>query len=196
MDCVVRIYPTCPVPQKVFTYLDARSLGNCRLVASHWKECIDSLKCWHRSRLEGYEKKLLFDLNNADNGLFRRLIYGKVKLNITEKFPQWKPVIDHFKFNANFQDLRDFATNMVDYFENDKKNFNPLHNAIVIENIPFILLLLQSPLDFGARDQDGLTALHLACLHGSKAVLELLLKVATAKGIDINLESGKLESAI
>ena len=195
MDCLVRFYSTCPVPERIFNFLDPRSLCNCRLVSSHWKECMDSLKCWHRSKLESFEKKRLFkNEKDVDEESYKIVTFfrGEKLLCIYEKFPRWEQLMFHFKFNTKIKDLRDFANYMTTYFEKGDKSLNPLHDAILTENMPFIFLLLQTPWDFFGRDENGLNPLHFASQHNKNEILMLLLDVAKERRIDINIESGNL----
>ena len=117
-------------------------------------------------------------------------------VSIYEKFPRWTKLRSYFEFNAKLKHFRDFVTHMVNYFESGDKTRNPLSDAIFNGNVSFIVLLLQSPWDFSARDENGMTPLHLACQYGSKNIVMLLLKVAEERCIDINMESGMSLSKI
>ena len=95
----------------ISSFLDAKSLAQCRLVSKPWKALIDKHRLW-----------LIFQLDHMQNHEKSFINHGKYKktlekANISTKFPEWNQVTDKFK-KANISSLKFFAINMsheVDY---------------------------------------------------------------------------------
>ena len=175
MDQLVPIYRTCPVPQHIFSYLDPKSLSNCRLVAFSWKECIDDHKFWYCLQLEDLEKKKV-DFKD---------------LTLVQAFPEWEEALLYFKSRVPLETLKLFTLHLKDYFKHGNTLVSPLHSAIKSDNLTFIHLLLQSPLDFNTRDDKGWTPMHYACDNSKLEMMSLLLNNVQEKQIDFHALSSK-----
>ena len=175
MDQLVPIYRTCPVPQHIFSYLDPKSLSNCRLVAFSWKECIDDHKFWYCLQLEDLEKKKV-DFKN---------------LTLVQAFPEWEEVLAYFKSRVPLETLKLFILHLRKYFKHGNTLVSPLHSAIKSGNLTFVHLLLQSPLDFNTRDAEGWTPMHYACDNSKVEMMSLLLNNLQRKQINFHALSCK-----
>ena len=83
-------------------------------------------------------------------------------LTLIQAFPEWKEVLLYFKTRVPLGTLKLFLLHLKDYFLHGNTFVSPLHSAIKCDNLTFIHILLQSPLDFNTRDEEEWTPI-LSC---------------------------------
>jgi ankyrin repeat protein len=66
----------------------------------------------------------------------------------------------------------------------DKLHHSALHRAVAIGKIEIVNYLMENGADAELKDQDGWTALHLACYYYQKEIVSLLVE-----GTNVNIQN-------
>ena len=112
-------------------------------------------------------------------------------MTLIQAFPEWKEVLLFFKTRVPLGTLKLFLLHLKDYFLHGNTFVSPLHSAIKCDNLTFIHILLQSPLDFNTRDEEGWTPMHYACDNSKVEMMSLLLNNLQRKQINFHALSCK-----
>ena len=163
----------------ISSYLDAKSLGQCRLVSHAWKELVDNHRQWLVFQLEHINiKKNKFMVQTMKSGKVKKKgEYG----TIMKKFPEWSAFMEQFSRKQTIPKVKELVRHMWIYFEDDQKFAitNPFNAAAANSNIEFIQLLIDTGIDTGMKSPEGSLPLHFACQSGTIEAVELLLKHTT-----------------
>ena len=162
----------CHIVRNISSYLDPKSLAQCRVVCHSLKDLIDNDRQWLIFQLEHIhsKEKAFIDCCSKDQ--------PKVKSSIKTRFPEWNAFIEELSKRQNIPILKEVIKHMWIYFKDESMNFcrNPLHSAIANSNIEFTQLLINSGIDLEMKTPDGWTPLHIACRHGKIEMIQLLVK--------------------
>ena len=167
--------------RNISSFLDRKSLAQCRRVCHSWKDLIDNDRCW-----------LIFQLEHIHN--VKKVYNGNLK-SIKEKFPEWNAFIEEASKKQNIPRLKEMVNDMWIYFKNESNNFNnnPLHHAVEDSKIGFVQLLIKSGINLEMRNAIGWTPMHLASRSGTIEMVKLVImhnqtfdpSSRTAKGTSI-----------
>ena len=151
----------------IFSYVDVKSLAQCRAVSKSWTDCIDSSRLWWTKRLH-------------------YLIQENLNPFLTE-FPTFWDVFEHFN-NANTAKLRKFVElfqGICDEGGLRLGHLSPLHLAADEGHLEFLTLILETPIDFELRDRyNNWTPLYFACQAGQTEVVKFLYQHSVEKKIN------------
>ena len=166
----------CHIVENISSYLDPKSLAQCRVVCQSWKDSIDNDRQWLIFQLEHIHKqeKIFIDFLSKDN--------SEVKASIEARFPEWYHFFKAVTRRQNIPELKEFLKHMWIYFRNDSMSYyrTPLHDAAAASNIVFAQLLIDSGIDLEMKNPDGWTPLHFACRYGRIEMVQLLIKYMPA----------------
>ena len=170
------------VAEKIFGYLDAKSLANCREVSKSWRDLIDDGKMWWILQLQEMMTKEHHRQDVQDSFIF------------LDEFPNWKEVLDFFTTKAT-PEMTGYFCHYMEFYLNQNLctalgrvfYFDPLALAINYGHIEFVKLTLQCPFDFNVSRNNIDTPIHLASLPGNETFLCVLLEYAAIwKRVDLN----------
>ena len=166
----------CHIVENISSYLDPKSLAQCRVVCQSWKDSIDNDRQWLIFQLEHIHKqeKIFIDFLSKDN--------SEGKASIEARFPEWYHFFKAVTRRQNIPELKEFLKHMWIYFRNDSMSYyrTPLHEAAAESNIVFAQLLIDSGIDLEMKNPDGWTPLHYACNHAQIEMVQLLFKYMPA----------------
>ena len=153
----------CHIVRNISSFLDPKSLAQCRVVCHSLKDLIDNDRQWLIFQLEHIHKqeKTFIDYDEEDKE-------ERVKSSIKTRFPEWNAFVEEVSRRQNIPTLKEFVKYMWIYFKDKPRNCfsNPLHSAIENSNIEFTQLLINSGIDLEMKNPFGGTPLHIACVHG------------------------------
>ena len=151
--------------RNISSFLDRKSLAQCRRVCHSWKDLIDNDRCW-----------LIFQLEHIHN--VKKIFEGNFKSTIKERFPEWNAFIEEASKRQNISRLKEIVDYMWIYFKNESINSirSPLHCAVEDSNIGFVQLLIKIGIDLNMRNPIGWTLMHFACKNGNFEMAQLLIK--------------------
>ena len=162
----------CHIVRNISSFLDAKSLGQCRLVCQSWRDLIDNDRPWLVFQLEHIhtQERAFFDREDKDK--------PTVKATIKERFSEWYNFIQETSRKQNIPRLKEFVRQMWTYLGDDQVcDDNPLHYAISKSNCEYVKLLIDCGIDLTMTAQNnGRTPMHYACLNGSIEMVKLLIK--------------------
>ena len=157
------------IVRNISSYLDPKSLAQCRVVCQSWKDLIDNDRQWLIYQLEHIhnQEKIFIDYNKP-----------KVKSTIKARFPEWNTFIEEVPRRQNILMLKEIVKHMWIYFKDESINYNidPLQQAVAKSNIGFVQLLIKSGISLEMRNPNGRTPLHYACGYGNIEMVQLLIK--------------------
>ena len=151
----------CQIIYHISSFLDAKSLAQCRLVSKSWRDLIDNDRPWLVFQLDYIQntKKSFIDCNTIQ-------IKGPtIKSTIAKRFPEWTFVVEQFTRRQKITKLKEFVEQMWIYFKDDEMIFytNPLHDAARKSNTTFVKLLINAGIDLSMKNPTGSTPFHYAC---------------------------------
>ena len=124
------------VVRNISSYLDPKSLAQCRVICHSWKDSIDNDRRW-----------LIFQLKHIHDQEKTFVNYfvkdePKVKSAIKARFPKWNAFIEEVSRRQNIPILKEIVNGMWIYFKDEsvKFNRNPLHHAVAKSDIGFVQL--------------------------------------------------------
>ena len=159
------------ITNHISSFLDLKSLAQCRLVCQSWKDLIDNDRPWLIFQLEHIHtfEKTFVDQEAEDK--------PSVKTNIKERFPEWFTFIQQISRKQSIPPLREIVKQMWIYLGDDQVfNRTPLHYATSKSKTEFVQLLVDCGIDLTMTSLDGWTLMHEACCNGSLEMVKLLLK--------------------
>ena len=88
------------IGRHISSFLDARTLSDCRLVCFSWKKLIDNDKHWLILQLKHIieSEKTFIDVQHENK--------PKIKTTIQKRFPEWKCVVQKFAPGAPLEATR------------------------------------------------------------------------------------------
>ena len=165
----------------ISSYLEPKSMAQCRLVSKRWKDLIDNHRKWLIYQHEHIftEEKLFRDRRQTGHWAGNPTPF----ISILERFPEW--LIVHRLFSKeSISRLKSYVRHMWIYFKDDRMCFytNPLHDAAAKSNVEFVQLMIDCGIDIGMPNPNGSNPLHYACQQGNIDVVELLADHAKCEG--------------
>ena len=162
------------IVRNISSFLDPKSLAQCRLVSHSWKDSIDNDRQWFIFQLERIHNQEI----TGDEIDYVELKKHKVKTTIKARFPEWNTFIEEVSRRQNIPTLKIIVKYMWIYFKEESMICyrNPLHHAVAESNIEFVQLLIKSGINLEMRDPTGWTPLHYACRHSNMEIIQLLIK--------------------
>ena len=158
----------------ISSFLDVKSLAQCRLVCHSWRDLIDNDRPWLIFQLEHIEsrEKTFIDHLNDDQ--------TKIKGSIKERFPEWSSFTYRLSRKKSIPILKEVVRQMWIYFKDNAMSFytNPLHDAVLKSNVDYVKLLIRCGIDLGMYTPHGWTPMHFACNYGTIEMVTLLITVS------------------
>ena len=149
MDTLVRNGGFQRTALHIFGLLDPRSIGECRLVSSHWRKLIDSQKFWWVLQVQDLKTKRLFPTYDVEEAREKENME-----TIIDYYPHWKDVFEYYEKIPSIAQTNNFLQNIRLYFRKNKSKDKhlvqcPLLDAIKTQNVDFLRNLQDCPsLDF------------------------------------------------
>ena len=159
----------CHIVRNISSFLDPKSLAQCRVVCHSLKDFIDNDRQWLIYQLEHIHKK---------KKTFIKKDESKVKKSIKTRFPEWNAFIEELSKRQNIPILKEVVKHMWIYFKDESMKYsrNPLHSAVENSNIEFTQILINNGIDLEMKTPNGGTSLHVACRFGKIEMVQLLIK--------------------
>ena len=158
----------CQIVRHISSFLDLKSLTQCRLVSQSWRDLIDNDRPW-----------LVFQLEHIYNTSMEMLIcsarYDGVDLNFLKAVtsrPEWYTVIQQI---SSIPRLKKVVQQLWVYLPNHEFR-DPLNCAIMKSNSEFVELLIDSGIDLTRTALDGWSPMHYACSSGNKEIVQMFIK--------------------
>ena len=192
----------------IFGFLDPRSIGQCRLVSSHWQKLIDSQKFWWVLQVQDLKDKRVFPSYDVEEAREKENME-----TIIDYYPHWKDVFEYYEKISCIAQTKNFLQNMRLYFRKNKSKDKhlvqcPLLDAIKTQNIDFLRNLQDCPsLDFNAPfrypfirrkgtaygyyDHDRFNPIHWACRYAKMKVLKFFIHDC-GQDVDLNRRTPNL----
>ena len=162
----------CQIVRDISSFLDVKSLAQCRLVCHSWRDLIDNDRSWLIFQLEHIQshEKTFVDIMKCGK--------PKVKGIIKERFPEWTSFTNEISRRKSIPTLKEVLRQMWIYYKDDETsmNRNPLHEAVAKSNIDFVKLLIRCGIDLGMKNLNGWTQMHFACRYGNIEMVQLLVQ--------------------
>ena len=125
----------------ISSFLDAKSLAECRLVCHSWRDLIDNDAPWYIFQLEHLEnkKKIVFD----------PLRMLKRTLTIKERFPEFTNFIQEISRKESVTNLTMLVNQMWIYFKDHTVDYytSPHMHAVLKSNVEFLQLFTKYDID-------------------------------------------------
>merc|ERR1711860_390280 len=122
------------IVRNISSFLDSKSLAQCRVVCHSWRNLIDNDQQW-----------LIYQLEKIHNQEKTFIDYGEddepdVKTTIKAIFPEWNAFTEKVSNRQNIPMLKEFVKDMWIYFKDETIHHcrNPLHQAVAKSNIGFV----------------------------------------------------------
>ena len=160
------------IVRNISSFLDVKSLAQCRLVCQAWKDLIDNDRPWLVFQLEHIhdQQKTFVTIHATEDN-------RSVKTTIRERFPEWYIFIQQISRKQSIPRLKEIVRQMWIYLGRIFVfNQTPLHYAIVSSDTEFVQLLVDCGIDLTMTDPDQWTPMYYACYCGQLAIVQLLLK--------------------
>ena len=99
------------IVRNISSYLDPKSLAQCRVVCHSWKDLIDNDRQWLIFQLEHIhnQEKILTEYNVKDK--------PKMKSTITARFPEWNACIEEVLKKTKHSDVERVCQRHVDLLQ-------------------------------------------------------------------------------
>ena len=209
MDILEKLYQNSGllhVAENVVKFMDNPTVALCRLVNKEFSELLATT--W-RDRAVQKASEYCKEKFLIGKWKRRRRTQGFEDIDIEscifDSWPDWKIALHEIK-DLRLKDIlpvtillknfcRDYSRKRygVSHCYAGGKPPSPLHFAVSESrflreenNQRAIEILADTSLDFSVRDEKNNTLLHLACLNGSKSMIEVILRIAINKGIDVD----------
>ena len=101
------------IVRNISSYLDPKSLAQCRLVSHSWKDSIDNDRQWFIFQLERIHNQEI----TGDEIDYVELKKYKVKTTIKARFPEWNTFIEEVSRRQNIPMLKEIVKDMWIYFK-------------------------------------------------------------------------------
>ena len=156
----------------ISSYLDRKSIAQCRLVCQSWKDSIDYDRSWLVFQLEHIQSQEKTFVDYAAEG------EPKVKGIVQERFPEWQAFIQQISRKQRIFRLKKVVEQMWIYLKDEKTGYDetPLHWAAEKSNVEFVQLLVDCGIDLKMTDPDGWTPMHSACRYANLEMVQWLIK--------------------
>ena len=130
------------IVRNISSFLDPKSLAQCRVVCHSWKNLIDNDRQWLIFQLEHIHNQEKTFINQC-NCNHKAKDKPKVKSAIKGRFPEWNAFIEEVSRRQNIPILKEIVKEMWIYFNKDSMSFygNPLHHTVAKSNIGLVQLL-------------------------------------------------------
>ena len=162
----------CHIVKNISSFLDLKSLAQCRLVSQSWRGLVDNDRPWLIFQLEFIhdQEKWKCKSNNKNK--------PKGQTTIKEVFPKWNTFITKISQRISIPKLKELVQHMWTYLEDEELSYrrHPFLYAIEESNIPFVQLLIDFGIDLKMRDAKKWTPLHYACMYGNIEMAKLIAK--------------------
>ena len=176
------------VLEKIFSYLDKRSLANCRLVSNQWKDFIDN----QSFALMLLQLRQIMHVNCRKKHISMRSIITHGALQ------DWRPLFEYLKENGKNPVLNFFLTLFRVYCSSQScynlclSPLEYLSSSNIDETLfYFVDTLLKTNFDFSKHSKLGLTPLQVTCIYEKIDCVELILAFIEEKGINVNAKDKK-----
>ena len=162
----------CHIVNHISSFLDPKSLAQCRKVCHSWRNLIDNDRQWLILQLEHIQKKNKMFIDEVKKEK------PTIQSTISKRFPEWNVVIKQFSSHKNIPRLKEFVEHMWIYFNNESMSFymNPLHDSAANSNIGFVELMIAGGIDLEMKNPNGSPPIHFACRYGQIEMVQLLIK--------------------
>ena len=141
----------CQIVRNISSFLDAKSLAQCRLVCQSWRDLIDNDRPWLIFQLE--------HIHTKEKTFVDYFAEGKpsVKSAIQERFPEWYKFIQQISRKQTIPKLTEIVKQMWIYFKDDQICYsnNPLHHAISKSDIQYVQVLVDCGIDLTMTASQG-----------------------------------------
>ena len=126
------------IVRNISSYLDPKSLAQCRVVCHSWKDLIDNDRQWLIFQLENIHKQ-----ENTFTDLWTQ---QNIKWTIKALCPEWNTFVEEVLKRQNIPILKEVIKWMWIYFKDESMNCyrNPLHHAVAESNIEFVQIFIKS----------------------------------------------------
>lgn len=148
------------IVKHISSYLDVKSLAQCRQVSQAWRDLIDNDRPW-----------LIFQLKHLQNQM-----KADLRGNIVDNFPEWKATLEHCSRSKNISKLKSLIKHMWKHYKDDELRLFSLQHAASKSNIGLVQLFVDFGIDLNMKDPNGWTPLHYACIDGNFEMVQLLIK--------------------
>jgi len=164
----------CHIVRNISSFLDVKSLAQCRLVCHSWRDLIDNDRPWlvfQLQHIHGQEKRFVDYLTKGK---------PKVKDTIDKRFLEWSAFIQQVSRKQSIQSLKGIVREMWRYFKDElvSYNANPLHDSVGKSRLKSVKLLADCGIDLTMTTPYGWTPMHIACRNSNVEMVQLLLKHA------------------
>ena len=159
MENIFQNYGLSHIAQKIFDYLDFKSLCQARLVSMTWKDLIDHISIEKRN-----EWKLVSLFTNYKWFL--------------KEWPEWKNILRNFIQNRTTEEIKTLFKILDRYFYSYSSMMNKLANdplmlAIRLGIWSHVKLILPSVKNLNYQNREGRTILHNAVTFGRLQIVKL-----------------------
>ena len=158
------------IVRNISSFLDPKSLAQCRVVCHSWKDVIDNDRQWLIFQLEHIHKQENIFIDHWAQPIF--------KWTLKVRYPEWNTFIEEVSRRQNISRLKEMVNDMWTYFKDKSTNYyiNPLHHAVAKSDIGFVQILIKSGINLEMKNPYGWTPLHYACEGGNIEMVQLLIK--------------------
>lgn len=207
------------ITERIFGYLDTKTLLNCRLLSKRSKNLIDTSKClilvqikWMKTQTVKIEIKYKFIPIHIHNSIIDldshwKLIFHKMEVKLRlEELRQMFEFMKHFfetldskevvpspvHFAVKHGDIdmfKLFGKFSINYNATDEEGCTPLHYAFANGRLGSIFHLLWLEAMPNVQDKHGMTPLHYACKNGHSKIVQIIF--AFHSNFDFNLKDFK-----
>ena len=177
MENIFQNYGLSHIAQKIFDYLDFKSLCQARLVSMTWKDLIDHISIEKRN-----EWKLVSLFTNSKWFL--------------KEWPEWKSILRDFIQNRTSEEIKILFKILDRYFYSYSTMMNKLANdplmlAIRLGIWSHVKLILPSVQNLNYQNREGRTILHNAVTFGRLAIVKLLLDYSSRIDFKVKDKHGR-----
>ena len=167
---IMRSQGLCHIREQIFGYLNYETLENCRKVSKLWKESLERIAL----------VKFIEEFGDIYN------IYNE---KVSTIIPGWKKAAKIYGVQASIDYLEEVKDSLEKLATlNGKCCKYPVHEAARNNAVKLIEFILRTSYDMNTKNNDGSTALHLACMYGRTETAQLIIKCSKDFGIDLNVK--------
>lgn len=153
------------IVRHISSFLDAKSLAQCRLVCKAYKRLIETDRQWLIVQLEHIHSREI------------RIPRIHAGLSIQILFPEWTDFTDQLKMLLDLPTFRKIVEQMWIFFEWEPSRYlaNPFHKAICQSDIYFVKLMIRLGFNLELSDPDGRSPMHIACATGDLRMVQMII---------------------